>query len=308
MRLWASTGFAFGTAVALSLLLGETASALAQNAKPADQSLASQPTVPGPQPNAPVKAADLKPAPATPIAVEKKELGDPKPWDPDWDKTIEAGLPADLLSPALEHEVKPICPRFRTLTVADRRAFWAYFFQALAGAEAGLKPTMNVRHTQPEVAVIDPVTGHTIRQEGLLQLAYADADRYGCDFDWTHDKVLPEHDPAKTILQPKNNLLCGVKILENQLVTRHEDLFNKQSYWVTLRPRHPSFIVFIRQMANVPSYCGSRYHSAVRSTRSLPPASEAKNQTANGTTPAPAEPAQPSGATKASSQSTIASH
>jgi hypothetical protein len=41
-----------------------------------------------------------------------------------------------------------------------------------------------------------------------------DQERYGCDFDWEKDK----NDPAKTILQPKNNLLCGVAILKNQLI------------------------------------------------------------------------------------------
>jgi len=30
----------------------------------------------------------------------------------------------------------------------DKRAFWAYFFQALAGAEAGLNPRTRVRHTE----------------------------------------------------------------------------------------------------------------------------------------------------------------
>jgi hypothetical protein len=274
-----------------------------------------------PAPDSPAKAevkaemkAELKPSAPTPIALQKAELGDPKPWDPQWDKAVEAALPADLLSPAIEHEVRPLCPRFRYLSDADRRAFWAYFFQALAGAEAGLKPTISVRHHQPEVAVIDPVTGHTIRQEGLLQLAYVYAQRYGCDFDWAHDKELPEHDPAKTILRPENNLLCGVKILDNQLITRHESLFNRKSYWVTLRPRHPSFIVFIRQMANVPEYCGSRYHTALPSTRSLPPASEASKAPANGASPASgsAQPASSSaaagGAKMPVAQSTVASH
>jgi len=40
----------------------------------------------------------------------------------------------------------------------------------------------------------------------LLQLAYADHKRYGCDFDWQVDRALKANDPAKTILQPKNNL------------------------------------------------------------------------------------------------------
>ncbi len=40
---------------------------------------------------------------------------------------------------------------------ADKRAFWAYFFQALAGAEAGLGPKTRVRHKEAAVAVKDEV-------------------------------------------------------------------------------------------------------------------------------------------------------
>jgi hypothetical protein len=57
-----------------------------------------------------------------------------------------------------------------------------------------------------------------MRSEGLLQLAYADQKRYGCDFNWQVDRALKANDPAKTILQPKNNLECGVKILFNQII------------------------------------------------------------------------------------------
>ncbi len=122
------------------------------------------------------------------------------------------------------------------MSEADKRAFWAYTFQALAGAEAGLKPTTDVRHTEPEVAIKDTVTKRTVRQEGLLQLTYMDAERYGCDFNWDQDKALPEKDPSKTILRPENNLLCGVKILENQMLTQRKPLLSSSSYWVTLRP------------------------------------------------------------------------
>jgi hypothetical protein len=138
---------------------------------------------------------------------------------------------------------------------ADKRAFWAYFFQALAGAEAGLKPTTNVRHTEPEVAVKDDVTKRMVRSEGLLQLTYMDADRYGCDFDWNADKALGEHDPAKTILQPEKNLTCGVKILDNQLIALGRPLLSTKSYWSTLRPGMASYDVFLKQMTNVPLAC-----------------------------------------------------
>lgn len=225
---------------------------------------------------------ELKQAPPTPIAVEKVELGGDDPWNPDWDRMIEQALPPDLLSSKREREVKSLCPRFKDMSDADKRAFWAYFFQALAGAEAGLQPTVDVRHSNPEVAVIDPVTRRVARQQGLLQLAYMDSERYGCDFDWDQDKQLPEHDPAKTILQPKNNLLCGINILGNQLLTQHKPLLSKSSYWVTLRPGTYSYRLFIKQMANEPEACGPtpirhwwrirRRHRALSEAANQPPA------------------------------------
>jgi hypothetical protein len=154
--------------------------------------------------------------------------------------------------------VRQFCPRFSTMKDVDRRQFWAYFFQALAGAEAGLKATSNVQHTEPQVAVVDGVSHRMVRSEGLLQLTYEDARRYGCDFDWNADRRLREHDPDKTILQPENNLLCGVNILEHQLVNQHRPLITKSSYWSTLRPNWPGYRVFVQQMANVPAACGRR--------------------------------------------------
>lgn len=221
---------------------------------------------------------ETKPAPPTPIAVKKAELGDDQPWDPDWDKLIEQSLPAELLSPRRERQVKDLCPRFKQMSEVDRRAFWAYFFQALAGAEAGLQPTTTVRHSDPEVAVVDPVTHRIARQEGLLQLAYMDSQRYGCDFDWEKDKALPAHDPDKTILLPENNLECGINILDNQLIAKHQPLLSKSSYWVTLRPGRPSFAVFVKQLANLPAACGvSRFRHA--SSEAAPePAPEAVSQ------------------------------
>jgi hypothetical protein len=197
-----------------------------------------------------------KPAPATPIAEKKAELGDDQTWNPEWDIFIEQALPRELLTPRVAKAVKPFCPSFNALSEPDKRAFWAYFFQALAGAEAGLVPTANVRHTEPELQVKDSVTHRMVRQEGLLQLTYMDQERYGCDFDWEKDKILDEHDPDKTILQPKNNLLCGVNIIRFQLVNRNKPLLSSTSYFSTLQPGTVSLKVFLNQMANVPAVCG----------------------------------------------------
>ena len=139
---------------------------------------------------------------------------------------------------------------------ADKRAFWAYFFQALAGAEAGLDPKTRVRHTEPQVAVKDAVTGAAVRSQGLLQLTYEDQRRYGCDFDWKADRRLKPDDPAKTILNPKNNLECGVKILERQIIEMRKPLLARSGYWSTLHPGTPDYRVFSRQMTNPPAACG----------------------------------------------------
>ena len=204
-----------------------------------------------PQQSQPV---EVKPVPPTPIAEKKEELGKPA-WDPQWDAIIETALPAEMLSTRVQRAVKPFCPRFNRMSETDRRAYWAYFFQALAGAEAGLEPTTDVRHTEPEVAVKDTVTKRMVRSEGLLQLTYMDAERYGCDFDWDKDRQLAEKNPDKTILQPKNNLECGIKIMRNQLVDRRKPVVSSASYWSTLQPGTVSYKAFRKQMANVPEAC-----------------------------------------------------
>ena len=209
----------------------------------------------------------VKAAPPTPIAEKKEELGKPT-WDPQWDAIIEKALPAEMLSTRMAHAVRPFCPRFKQMSETDRRAYWAYFFQALAGAETGLEPTTDVRHTEPEVAVKDTVTKRMVRSEGLLQLTYMDAERYGCDFDWDKDKQLTEKDPDKTILQPKNNLECGIRIMRNQLIDRRKPVVSRASYWSTLRPGTASYRMFVKQMANVPEVCRA---ATLKQAKAAPP-------------------------------------
>jgi hypothetical protein len=112
--------------------------------------------------------------------------------------------------------------------------------------------------------VKDGVTGRFVRSEGLLQLTYEDQVRYGCDFDWEHDRTLPADDPAKTILQPKNNLECGVKILAKQIIEQHKPLLSNTGYWATLRPDNATYSMFAKQMTNVPIACGVVHHPARR--------------------------------------------
>lgn len=211
----------------------------------------------GPQPSepAPTPPPTIKAAPATPLEEKKEELGG-KTWDPQWDVLVEQSLPADLLSRKAAYAVRSFCPNFDGEAEADKRAFWAYLFQALAGAEAGLDPTANVHHTEAVMAKTDALTKRPVLPEGLMQVSYEDADRYGCDFDWASDRKLAEHDANRSILQPGKNLSCGVKIMENQIITQGKPLLSRTSYWSTLQPGTASYRVFAKQMANVPAPCG----------------------------------------------------
>lgn len=196
----------------------------------------------------------VKVAPPTPLDEKKAELGGTT-WQPQWDAIVEKALPADLLGERAALAVRGYCPRFGEETEVQKREFWAYTFQAIAAAEAGLNPTSDVHHLQAAVNTIDPVTHRPARQEGLLQLKYEDAERYGCDFDWARDRTLPVKDPERTILQPADNLGCGVKIMEDQIVTLHRPLVTRMSYWATLQPGTAGYRVFRRQMVNVPEAC-----------------------------------------------------
>ncbi len=214
----------------------------------------------------PPAAPAMKPAPPTPVEQKREELGG-KTWNPEWDAVVEQALPPDMLSAPAARAVRSYCPRFAQESEADKRAFWAYTFQALAAAEAGLNPTTDVHHTQHVLAKTDAVTKRPIRQEGLLQLTYQDADRYGCAFDWQHDRTLPEKDPQRTILQPQINLQCGIRIMQNQIITQGKPLVTRTSYWSTLQPGTVSYRVFAKQMVNVPPACGLRERKPRRGRR-----------------------------------------
>ena len=196
-------------------------------------------------------------APPTPLDEKKAELGGTT-WDPQWDGVVEKAVPADLLSAQAARAVRVYCPRFGEESEVEKREFWAYIFQAIAAAEAGLDPTADVHHLQAPVNVVDPVTKRPARQEGLMQVKYEDGQRYGCDFDWEKDRALPVKDARRTILSPEKNLECGVKIMENQIVAQGKPLVSRTSYWATLQPGTAGFRVFAKQMANVPGSCGLR--------------------------------------------------
>src|SRR6185437_8872934 len=118
------------TALACALLFGLPV-LQAQQGNPAPSPMPPAQPAPSPPPSA------TKHATATPSDMKKAELGEEPLWNPDWDLIVENALPPPLLSNQVPRDVRRFCPRFYRMSDADKRAFWAYFFQALAGAEAG---------------------------------------------------------------------------------------------------------------------------------------------------------------------------
>lgn len=204
-----------------------------------------------------LRAQATKPATPTPIDVKKAELGEP-PWNPKWDQFVEQALPPAMLSRLVPRDVRRFCPRFYEMSDPNKRAFWAYFFQALAGAEAGLDPNAVVLHGKGERRI-----GIARRSQGLLQLAYEDRIRYGCDFSQSRDRGLGVDNPERSILRPKNNLECGVKILDDQIVAHRRPLLTHWSYWAPLRPGEASESHFLKQMTNPPAACGLPTESTI---------------------------------------------
>lgn len=202
-------------------------------------------------------AQTTKPAPPTPIDVKKAELGEP-PWNPQWGRIVEKAVPPAMLSRQVPGDVRRFCPRFYEMSMTNQRTFWAYFFQALAGAEADLNPDAVAHHRKREREI-----GIERRSEGLLQLAYEDRKRYGCDFSIQMDRGLGVDNPERTILQPRNNLECGVKILDDQIIVHHRPLLTRRSYWSPLRPGEPSELHFLKQMTNPPAACGLPRESTI---------------------------------------------
>jgi len=123
---------------------------------------------------------------------------------------------------------------------ADRK-YWFAFFRAMAYAESGMK--LDTRYLETGLGK-DAVTGRRNTSEGLLQLSYQDSKYHGCDFNWNKDKHLHlgDKDMYKSIFQAKNNLQCGVLILQKQLVKRGS-LYTegKPYYWSVLDKKRSGY-------------------------------------------------------------------
>ncbi|NJL24782.1 MAG: hypothetical protein HC902_06180 [Calothrix sp. SM1_5_4] len=131
-------------------------------------------------------------------------------------------------------DIAQFCPNYNQLSEPQRVNFWAYLISAVAKYESGFDPVLRYHEN---TMGLDEVTGQETYSEGLLQLSYKDSRTYGfCDFNWEADRKLPANDPRRTILDPINNLDCGIRILASQVGKHKKIALDKGAYWAVLRP------------------------------------------------------------------------
>jgi hypothetical protein len=220
-------------------------------------------------------------APAPPVEVSAPEVVTPLPadsmettlaplaWESNsatklkysrWSKMIYQIIQKktpQILSQNVADDVETFCPRYRVLKESERLNFWAQFFVGLAKYESSWEPTTSsVEHN---MSGVDSVTGQKIVSEGLLQLSYQDEKNYPiqCDFNWPKDKLLPQKDARRTILDPYLNLNCGLQIFAHQLKRFRRIVVKdpKQLYWAVLFNGRSNKIKEIAKMTKSLSFC-----------------------------------------------------
>jgi hypothetical protein len=160
----------------------------------------------------------------------------PSPWKDSWSEVVVNAISDE--SPLIKKApkgVESLCPKFRSFSTADRKNFWASFFEALAYAESN-----HITSTK-----FGESFGVTSR--GLLQISVLSAKGHGGKCAGA---------TADQLHTAGFNLRCGVTILERQF-NKNDAINNKgvppvgpyelrifksdglhtHYYWSTLNPK-----------------------------------------------------------------------
>lgn len=154
------------------------------------------------------------------------------------------------------------CRRYASLDRDQRVEVWADVMAWVSYWETGWDPRN--RTAEPDQGV-DDVTGRPVYSEGLLQLSYQDRDSNPyCAFDWTADKNLPAGDLRRSILNPYENLYCGVRTMADLVAKNGRAAVAQGGYWSTLQlgSVHDRSRQIEREVGGLP-FCGGRSHGAV---------------------------------------------
>jgi hypothetical protein len=134
-------------------------------------------------------------------------------------------------------DIKHFCPNYKNLNKNQKINVWGQLIASMSFYESTFNPSARIASVSNS---IDPVTSAPLISEGLLQVGYIDSLYHNCSFDWSKDSKLSDDDKRKTILNPYNNLSCGIKILTKQ-IRRYESIaIDKGAYWAVIKTNHPN--------------------------------------------------------------------
>ncbi len=168
-------------------------------------------------------------------------------WLASWTRyathAIERYAPELLLDTEVpKNELEDICPGYFRTGADDRKKFWALFLASIAYPESGFNPRNRFREPPPL----------SKWSEGLLQLSVDDHVSHGkmCNF-----MISPER-----ILNPFDNIRCGVMILKNQISNRRTLWPNTYYYWSVLTTRKSATVrnVFQQNAKRLLPACATR--------------------------------------------------
>jgi hypothetical protein len=178
------------------------------------------------------------PGPGTPSVPNFKY--EPLAWESSTAKERKAW--STLVFRLLRNEAKDVleaddfsifCPNYPSLSLDQKVNVAGMLVSGITRFESNFDP---LTRFQESTMGVDAVTGRPVFSEGLLQLSYQDTIAYPfCDFNWNADKDLSPTDPHKTILDPFNNLACGVQILAKQIRNRGSIVLESGVYWAVIR-------------------------------------------------------------------------
>lgn len=89
------------------------------------------------------------------------------------------------------------CPKYQSLSYAQRKQYWAFMLSAMVRFESNFKTETSYKEA------FNDSHGNRVISRGLLQISIESGNAYGCGFKTTKDL----HDP-------KQNLSCGIRILD----------------------------------------------------------------------------------------------
>lgn len=157
------------------------------------------------------------------------------PKNSEWTKFVLTEIESKYEKLEKAEDMETFCPQYKNLDKGQRIVLWGELIAAMAFYESGWNP--NAQFTETGLGN-DEITGKVLTSEGLLQLSYNDIKwTRACQFDWEADKNNNGSRPT-TILDPKNNLHCGITILSNQINKHKKIVLKKGAYWAVIKEGH----------------------------------------------------------------------